>query len=99
MMVMILSTIIILLVLGVIYTIYSILVAEVDEGQLEDKLDENAYVKPPGWKEGKMPKDLPQPIKIVKNEANNKEKSVSVKDLVHKFDWESASNAKKSKTA
>ncbi|MEX2591245.1 MAG: hypothetical protein WD426_00630 [Anditalea sp.] len=98
MMATILIIISILLFLGIIYTIYSISVAEVDEGPLEEDLDENAFAKPPGWKVGKMPKDLPKPIKITRSETKHNKKSVSLRDLISKLHWEKFSKTKNSNT-
>lgn len=47
-----------LLVLGVIFTVYGIKMAEVDEGHLEEQFDREAFSKPSGWKVGKMPESL-----------------------------------------
>ena len=44
--------------LGIVYTIYTISTADVDEGQIEQDFDENKFAKPSGWKVGKLPADL-----------------------------------------
>lgn len=44
--------------LGIAYTIYTISTADVDEGQIEQEFDESKFVKPSGWKVGKLPADL-----------------------------------------
>lgn len=58
MIVTVLIIITVLLILGIIYTIFSIRFAEVDENHIEEPFDENAYSKPGGWKVGKMPLEL-----------------------------------------
>ena len=94
----ILIVISILLVLGIIYTIYSISVAKVDEGQMEEDFDEKAFTKPPGWKVGKMPKDLPKPLKVTKKKIKERESSDLLGELISKLNFEKPSNTNKSNT-
>lgn len=57
----------ILLVLGIIFTVFSIKMAEVDEEHLEGQFDPEAFSKPSGWKVGKLPEEL----KHTKNPVRN----------------------------
>ena len=64
--------IIALLILGIIFTVSSIKMAEVDEGHLEELFDRKAFSKPSGWKEGKMPEALQPKKKLINDpQASN----------------------------
>jgi len=68
MMVTVFIIITILLGLGIIHIIYSIKTASVDEEQLEQSFDVEAFAKPEGWKMGKMPAGLKNTEKTEKQE-------------------------------
>ena len=46
----------VLLCLGLVYTVYGIYTAEEDKFNIEEPFDEKTFSKPSGWKVGKMPK-------------------------------------------
>ena len=75
----------VLLLLGIAFTVYCIMMAEVDEGQIEELPDENSFLKPVGWKVGKLPKELQNTKKVELKEIKANRKSNSVKDLSEKF--------------
>ena len=89
----ILIVISVLFVLGIIYTLYSISTAEEDNGHLDEEFGENSFVKPPGWKEGKMPLNLQRPVKIQQAKIQD-EKKPSVFEML----WSKLCLHKSSKT-
>lgn len=89
----ILIVISVLFVFGIIYTLYSIRTAEEDNGHLDEGFDEKSFVKPPGWKEGKMPLNLQRPVKIQPAKVKE-EKKHSVFEVL----WSKLSLHKSSKT-
>ena len=77
--------ILVLLLLGIAFTVYCIKMAEVDEGQIEERPDENSFSKPVGWKVGKLPVELQNSKKVASKVVNASRKRNSLEDLSEKF--------------
>ena len=79
----VLAIISVVLLLGIIYIIYSVRVAEVQEGHLDEPFDEKAFSKPAGWKTGKMPPELQN--KKVSLKKIPQPSQADVEDLMEKW--------------
>jgi hypothetical protein len=75
----------VLLLLGIAFTVYCIKMAEVDEGQIEERPDEYLFSKPEGWKVGKLTKEMQNFRKVELKEIYADRKRNSFNDLSEKF--------------
>jgi hypothetical protein len=85
----------IILSLGIIYVIYSVKVAEIQDGVLDEDIVKKTYAKPAGWKVGKMPPELQGKKKVVLSRIPNQNSHSVVEDLVEKWKEKDLSKAKK----
>ena len=70
---------------GIIFIIYNVKVAEIQEGHLDEEVAKKSFSKPAGWKVGKMPPELQGKKKIVLNKTSYHQPRSVVEDLVEKW--------------
>jgi len=70
---------------GIAFTVYCIKMAEVDEGQIEERPDKNYFSKPVGWKEGKLPQEMQNSKIAASKVVTSSRKRNSLEDLSEKF--------------
>lgn len=85
----------ILLVLGLLYMVYSIKVAEVHDDLLDEEFDEKAFSKPDGWKVGTMPKELQNTKKIELVKRASGKPNFGVENIISKWKMEELSKFNK----
>lgn len=81
---------------GILYIIYSVKVAEVPDGHLEEHFDKKAFSKPAGWKVGKMPTELQKQTKVTLKKVPGQPTPTVVEDLVEKWKEKDLSPVRKS---
>jgi hypothetical protein len=80
---------------GIIYIIYSVKVAEIQEGHLDQEVAKKTFSKPAGWKVGKMPPELLGKKKVVLNKTPYHQSRSVVDDLVERWKEKDLSKMKK----
>ena len=92
----VLVVIAVFLFLRIIYIIYSVKVAEVDNGLLDEDFDKDAFAKPAGWKIGKLPPELQNHRKVVLKPSGSGHNSSVVDNMVERWKVNELSSLKKS---
>ena len=76
---------------GIVYIIYSVNTAEVQDEQF----DQDAFAKPSGWKIGKMPPELQKTSKVTLKKVSGHSSHTVVDDLVERLKKKDISNISK----
>src|SRR5690554_385266 len=91
----VLIVILILLVSGILYIIYSIKMAEIQDDLLDEEFDEKAFSKPSGWKVGVMPKELQTKKKVEFVKSDPESPDYGLEDIITKWRNEELSKLNK----
>jgi len=81
----VLAIILVIILSGIIYIIYSVKTAEIQDEHLDEPVDKTAFSKPAGWKVGKMPPELQNAPKMTLKKIPGQRSQTVVDDLVERW--------------